>query len=336
VYSCAADVCTLSLNLRLQCTQFVKLSRDCQILGSTLSEADPPLTEADVQVSYTVEARRMGKGGTKKMNYNDFLTALMKLGVKVYPRSRTTDDAFQRLLMDNILPLASRRCPDNVDMFMENADVCRLYDYYYDALQQIFNFYASHDKTTHRILMQSECGARPVNCDVGYCVFLCAFSNRRSSFLHMHRRSCILLLSLCAANSAGRLEPFSPASGMRPSTPGINSMKGALGYPEFLKFASDFDLANTVILSTIELGDVYLSSLKVHPQGSTTVGGETYSTVRKLTYNEFWEALVRCALVAYSKVCNASSMVQFVVGLWLVTHAFHVFLCADFGFYGNR
>lgn len=40
-------------------------------------------------------------------------------------------------------------------------------------------------------------------------------------------------------------------------------MKEALGYAEFLKFASDFDLSSSVILSTIELGDIYLSSIKV-------------------------------------------------------------------------
>ena len=33
----------------LQAQQFVKLARDCQLIGSSMSEADPPLMEADVQ-----------------------------------------------------------------------------------------------------------------------------------------------------------------------------------------------------------------------------------------------------------------------------------------------
>jgi HEAT repeat protein len=41
-----------------------------------------------------------------QMNYADFLTCLMKLSAKVFPRSRSKDEAFQRLLQDNILPLA--------------------------------------------------------------------------------------------------------------------------------------------------------------------------------------------------------------------------------------
>jgi hypothetical protein len=178
----------------------------------------------------------------------------MKLAVKVYPRSKRVDDAFQRLLMDNILPLASRRRPDAVDMFLENEDVNRLLDYYRDALEQIFAFYATSDKRTHAAMA--------------------AYAGTRGG------------------SSLG----YSGKSPMR-ATKAVNTMKGALGYGEFLKFASDFDLANSVILSTIELGDIYLSSIKaVEPD----------STIRKLTFVEFWEALVRCSLVAYSKISDTS------------------------------
>ncbi len=44
-----------------------------------MSEAENPLTEADVNVAYTAEVTRADKkaaigGDRKKMNYNDFLT----------------------------------------------------------------------------------------------------------------------------------------------------------------------------------------------------------------------------------------------------------------------
>ena len=69
----------------------MKLSRDCQLVGGSLSEAQPPLLEADCQVAYTAEVRAKSRapGSSQKMNYNDFLTALMKLAIKVYPRSHT-------------------------------------------------------------------------------------------------------------------------------------------------------------------------------------------------------------------------------------------------------
>ena len=82
----------------------------------------------------------------------------------------------------------------------------------------------------------------------------------------------------------------------------------ALGYAEFLKFASDFDLSNSVILSTLEVGDIYLSSIKaVAPD----------ATIRKLTFPEFWEALVRCSLVAYR--CAAAARVRWCCGLYPIS-----------------
>ena len=83
------------------------------------------------------------------MNYSDFLTILMKLSAKVYPRSRSKDEAFQRLLQDNVLPLAARRCPDSVALLLENEDVAKLFDFYAPALEQIFSFYATNDKRAH-------------------------------------------------------------------------------------------------------------------------------------------------------------------------------------------
>jgi hypothetical protein len=83
------------------------------------------------------------------MNYNDFLTCLMKLSVKVYPRAHSRDEAFQLLLTDNILPLAARRCPESIDFYLENSDVQHLFHTYKDALEQIFTFYATNDKRAH-------------------------------------------------------------------------------------------------------------------------------------------------------------------------------------------
>lgn len=74
-------------------------------------------------------------------------------------------------------------------------------------------------------------------------------------------------------------------------------MKEALGYAEFLRFAQAFDLSSNTILSTIELGDIYLSSIKA---------ADPSASMHKLTFPEFWEALVRCSLVAYSKISSVT------------------------------
>ena len=59
------------------------------------------------------------------------------------PDAPSVDDAFQQLLMEHVLPLASRRCPDNVEVFLNNEEVQAMYEYYSDALEAIFQFYAS-------------------------------------------------------------------------------------------------------------------------------------------------------------------------------------------------
>ena len=45
----------------LQASQLVKLARDCQIVGSAISEAEPPLLEADINVAFTAEVTRAEK-----------------------------------------------------------------------------------------------------------------------------------------------------------------------------------------------------------------------------------------------------------------------------------
>ncbi len=39
----------------------VKLARDCQIVGSALSEAETPLVDADINVMFTAEVTRADK-----------------------------------------------------------------------------------------------------------------------------------------------------------------------------------------------------------------------------------------------------------------------------------
>lgn len=59
-----------------QATQFVKLARDVQIVGTT------DVSEADIHVAYTAEVKRKHRVGVRRMTYNDFLTALLKISAK--------------------------------------------------------------------------------------------------------------------------------------------------------------------------------------------------------------------------------------------------------------
>lgn len=73
----------------------------------------------------------------------------------------------------------------------------------------------------------------------------------------------------------------------------LNTMANALGFDRWLQFCEDFNLRssmnNTPILTSIELSEIFLSSVKAH----------IVDHIGRLTFDEFWEAIIRCALVAY-------------------------------------
>ena len=144
---------------------------------------------------------------------------------------------------------------------MNDEDVIKLYSYFGDALEQIFQFYGT----------SSVPGGK--------------------------------------ARKAGTPSKMaaSTLSSVSRSSMGVNSMKAALGYGAFLKLAADFDLSNTVILSTRELGDIFLSAIRLDDRAPA---------VRKITFDEFWEALVRCAMRAYSKISHSTPLDR-VRGLFL-------------------
>ena len=75
----------------------------------------------------------------------------------------------------------------------------------------------------------------------------------------------------------------------------FNSMACAMSFRKWLHFCDDFNLRssmnNTPILTSIQLSEIFLNSVKAH----------IVDHIGKLTFEEFWEALVRCALVAYRK-----------------------------------
>ena len=68
-------------------------------------------------------------------------------------------------------------------------------------------------------------------------------------------------------------------------------MKECLGYNEFLKFAMDFHLSSNVILSTLEIGDIYLSSIKATEGQGNSASSRSQNS----------GGLVRCALMRTRK-----------------------------------
>ena len=61
----------------------------------------------------------------------------------------------QQLLMDNILPMAARRRPVSLASFMTQPIIEELFDYYQEALQEIFRYYANNSDNISRNMIKS-------------------------------------------------------------------------------------------------------------------------------------------------------------------------------------
>jgi len=108
-----------------------RIAHDCKLLGPGR------LCEADVAAAFQAETPPGGR-----LSYYGFLKILERLSVKLYPEALSRVAAFERLLSENVLPLASRRCPDDVESFVRSGEVRQLLDFYSDALRSFFTHFA--------------------------------------------------------------------------------------------------------------------------------------------------------------------------------------------------
>ena len=97
---------------------------------------DGPVTTADAHVAFVAETRKQlrgkkggrgkraggGGGGREKrlqplLNFNGLLNALLLLALKMFETQSCADGkdaAFEAILMENVLPFAQRRAPEQV------------------------------------------------------------------------------------------------------------------------------------------------------------------------------------------------------------------------------
>ncbi|GMF18780.1 unnamed protein product [Phytophthora lilii] len=146
--------CVNGDSMELECLkahQFNKLLRDSRVFGGHL-------TPAMVDIIYTSETK--GKQQTSgKMNYEEFLNALVKVAraahtkgnrangtaSKILCDSEEEDELFQRLVMEHILPLASR-WPTNTwlqhTQRLRRPDIVSFISKFLEPLVEMFMFYA--------------------------------------------------------------------------------------------------------------------------------------------------------------------------------------------------
>lgn len=243
---------------KLSETQFIKLCKDSAIMDSTM--CDVPLNQATLHLLWTSAITSRGKAASSqsdKLDYCEFLSCLVRVAIKCYPTSPSSEDAMQQLLMDNILSMAKRRRCLPILPLISHPMVAGIYTYYEDALSEIFRHYANNSDHKSRNMMRS-------------------ISSRTKTFDEE-----VALIAEAKERSQA-----------------LNHVSNQMGYVEFLSFANEFGLVSSMALTNIDLGDIYL-----------TVISETSfeASVRRLTFAEFWEVLVRCAFTAFRKYIEVST-----------------------------
>jgi len=190
-----------------------------------------------------------------KLEYADFLTCLMKLAVQCYPSSKSSEDALQQLLMDNILPFASRRRPVDISSFLTQSSIEQLYRYYEESLMNLFVYYASASDQKKIRVKTTASGITPKTFD--------DISLEKSS---SEKKKVV-----------------------------TNSQINHIGYADYLRFCGDYGLS-AMGMTILDLGDIYLS----------VIGFKGYElSFRKVNFKEFWQTIVRCALVAFKDLTHA-------------------------------
>jgi hypothetical protein len=134
----------------LKCNQFVRLAKDADILGRRNSRLNN-VAQADVELSFKAAIRSKSRRTTKKelLTYSDFLNCLNQLAPRVYPKS-DKDTVFQQLLLENLLPLASRRNPEPMTQKLQDDGIQKIFEYYMPGLEQIFLYYAEMSEQRRR------------------------------------------------------------------------------------------------------------------------------------------------------------------------------------------
>ena len=233
---------------------------------------DEVLTQSMLHLIWTTELKTRDSTDKKKkaeldrLDYKEFLSCLIRVATRCYPSCEDTEESMHQLLMDNILPMAARRRPFSMSSFVNQPGIVVLFEYYNEALNEIFKHYGKNAESLSKRMFKTSV----------------ATSKSFDEEKQLIAESQLFTKTQREENK----KTFSKKNETR------------LAYGEFLKFASDFGLSSSMGLSTLDLGDIYLSVIcETHFE----------TTVRSVNFAEFWEVLVRCAFVAFKDSKGVSS-----------------------------
>jgi len=266
---------------RLTSTGLQKLCRECRLHDACLVET--PITPSQIHLIFAqeakaatqrVDARLLEKKVVERVDYDGFLSCLLRIADVCYPNSANGEEAMMHLLVDNILPLASRREPMQVTAILESKDIHNLFSFFKEAIQSMFDFYAANAAN-----------------NVGQKQLTKTTASKSRSFQEHQTQIGAM------RDAAVKEEKDAKAAKEKVKKSGT-----FMGYEEFMRFSVDFGIASSLGLTTLDVGDIYLSVCANN--------GQFQAQIRHLNFEDFWEALVRCGLQAFRHSSLKSSVVK--------------------------
>lgn len=245
------------------------------------SMTETPTTQAQVHLIFTSELKKALDGvvlndelknlESVSVGYEQFLSCLARIAEVCYPSSSAIDDAMKQLLMDNVLPFASRSRDFSQQMqkVLSLNEVLSLKHYYEDALRHLFDYYSAltSNKAKLKLLTKTTNAAKRL------------FDERSEDTLGS-RNATDTNGPAASLISTKRTQFFETKS----------ASYFTLGYEEYLRFCNDFGLQVGVGLTSIDLGEIYLAVISKN---------NFITKVRSLSFSEFWETLVCCSQKAF-------------------------------------
>ena len=269
---------------RINATQYCNFCRDTLLFDPSMT--DVALTPPKAHLLFTSQITLIKSAfsnsvaaGVGKLNFEEFLTLMLRTAKKCYPSQKTLEGAMQQLLMDNVLPLSSRRkpiseCPVIEAMEKDSEEIEKLWKLYENPMQQFFHYFASAAEGSYKFKsMEGNEGSGKTFDEIA------AERSRKKMYDDPHKNG---------MNS----------SGTDKSLKGANSMISQMGYDQFLKFCFELGLSSNLNLTTIDIGDIYLTTIANKARTETGYGYDP--NFGKLSLSQLWEALVRCSHVAHN------------------------------------
>ncbi len=217
---------------------------------------------------------------TKRIGFDDFLSALVTLAKRCYPSAASDDEeALKCILMDNLLPFASRRMTSDIRSIIEGREMVDLFKYYENSLASLFNYFSSSaDDDVNSQSSPTAKGRGPKS------------SGRGGNELGVST----VFSNMSISSEARAVANMSSSSikHLKTRTYSLlsNPKRIYMSYSSFMRFVNEFQLGVSVNLTNYDAGDLYLTQI---------ARGNFEPCVRKLSFVDFWELLIACALHIY-------------------------------------